>query len=717
MPVAPYPERERFDAREKVRGAAPYAADVQIDGMLYAMTVPAPAVRGRLTDLDTAAAMALPGVVRILTAADFPHDVDEGPFPGAARPTLRNEVAYRGEPVALVVAETLEAAVEAAEAVRVTIDAEPFAVRIDQEGAVREEAEGMHAGDAAAALASAATVIEAEYVSPTQHHNPIELLSTTAVWADGRLTIYEGSQNAGAIKSAVAQSLQLDPAIVDVKSPTVGGAFGQKGWTQRQTAIVAQAAILTGRPVKLVLPRAQIFHIATHRPHIVHRIRMGADAEGRIVGVDYDAAQQNSRAGGFPPTYHEGVIRLYGITDYNGTAADVRTDVQSPGHMRAPYEHPASFALDCAVDEMAAALGRDPVEFRMAHDTTTDPYTGQPMSSRFLNECFAEGAERFGWSRRSPEPGSMAEPDGTLVGWGVAGGTYPALVHPVLATLRVTADGRTRFAVAGHEFGQGIRTVLANVLLEALDVRADRLEILIGDTTAAQQHLTAGSWGSFSAAPAAAAAAQQMQAALAELLNGREIGGSIHQQLAAVRRPYLEVEVAQFGPGQDAALLDQWRQYGFAVTGPAYPGFTSMSYIAHFVEVRVEPRTRRVRVPRVVSIADCGRVLSPRTAASQVRGGVIWGIGHALREASEVDPRFGGYLNCDIADYVMAVNADIGDIDVGFIDRPDPLANALGAKGLGEVAMCGASAAVANAVFHATGRRLRTLPIRIEDLL
>ena len=717
MSASPYPERARFDAREKVRGAAAYAADVRLEGMLYAMTVPAPAVRGRLIDLDIAPALEVPGVVRVLTAADFPHDVEEGPFPGAARPTLRASVSYRGEPVALVVAETLEAAVEAAEAVRATVDAERFAVRVDQAGAVREEAEGMRAGNAAAALGAAATVIEAEYVSPTQHHNPIELLSTTAVWADGRLTIYEGSQNAGAVKSAVAQSLRLDPAIVDVKSPTVGGAFGQKGWTQRQTAIVAQAAILTGRPVKLVLPRAQIFHVATHRPHIVHRIRMGADAAGRIAGVEHDATQQNSRGGGFPPEYHLGAIRLYGIENYDGTAADVRTDVQSPGHMRAPYEHPACFALDCAVDEMAAELGRDPVEYRMAHDTTTDPHTGRPMSSRFLNACFAEGAERFGWSRRTPAAGSMTEPDGTLVGWGVAGGTYPALVHPVVATLRVTADGRTRFAVAGHEFGQGIRTVLANVLLEALDVRADRLEILIGDTTAAPQHLTAGSWGSFSAAPAAVAAADKLRAALTDLLDGRRIGGTIHEQLATVRRPYLEVEVTQFGPGQDAALLEQWRQYGFAVTGPAYPEFTSMSYIAHFVEVRVEPRTRRVRVPRVVSIADCGRVLSPRTAASQVRSGVIWGIGHALREATEVDPRFGGYLNCDIADYVMAVNADIGEIDVGFIDRPDPLANALGAKGLGEVAMCGVSAAVANAVFHATGRRLRTLPIRIEDLL
>ncbi|ORE97505.1 xanthine dehydrogenase family protein molybdopterin-binding subunit [Aurantimonas sp. 22II-16-19i] len=715
--TTPYPDRSRVDAYAKVRGAATYAADAQFADLVHAMTVPSPVAKGTLTALDTEAASRVPGVLRILTAADFAHAVPEGTHMGAPPPTLETRIAYLGQPLALVVAETLEGAIEAAEAVRPIIEEEPFAALMTSPGAVRENAEGMEAGDVEAAFAEARTIIEAEYHSPTQHHNPMEMVSTTAVWADGRLTIHEGTQNSGAVRSAVARLLRLDPAIVEVKSPTVGGAFGQKGWAQRQTAIVAHAAMLLGRPVKLVMPRAQVFHVATHRPHIVHRIRLGADASGRMVAIEHDAAQQNSRQGPFPPEYHEAAIRLYGIASYRGTAADVRTDVSNPAHMRAPYEHPAIFAMESAVDELAAALERDPVEFRMANDATHDPHTGQPYSSRFLNECFAEGASRFGWSSRSAAPGSMTAPDGTQIGWGVAGGVYPALVHPVIARLRIYADGRTRFSVAGHEFGQGIRTVLANVLLRELEVRDDQLEILIGDTTVARQHLTAGSWGSFSAAPAAAAAAQKMQAAVTELLDGRRIGGSLHQQLATVRRPFVEVEVTQFGPGQDAALLEQWQNYNFAVTGPAYPGFTAMSYIAHFVEVRVEPRTRRVRVPRVVSIADCGRVLSPRTAESQVRGGVIWGIGHALREATETDPRYGGYLNCDFADYVVAVNADIGEIDVGFIDRPDPLANSLGAKGLGEVAMVGVSAAVANAVFHATGRRIRELPIRIEHLL
>jgi xanthine dehydrogenase YagR molybdenum-binding subunit len=346
-----------------------------------------------------------------------------------------------------------------------------------------------------------------------------------------------------------------------------------------------------------------------------------------------------------------------------------------------------------------------------------DPKTGRPLSSRFLNECLIEGARRFGWERRTPAPGSMTAPDGTLVGWGIAAGNYSSMMSPSIATLRIRADGSTRFATSGHEMGQGIRTAIASVLIDGLNLNPDKLEILIGDTTAAPQHYTAGSWGTAGAIPGTMKAIEQMRASMAELLEGRAIAGNLHQQLAAVRRPFLEVTVSQVGPGQKDEALIRMRNGGFAVAGPEYPEFTTMSYIAHFVEVRIEPRTRRVRVPRVVSIADCGRVISPRTAASQIRGGVVWAISGALREATETDPRYGGYLNNDLADYVVAVNADIGDIDVGFIDKPDPLANATGLKGLGEVAMVGASPAIANAIFHATGKRLRELPIRIEHLL
>ena len=723
MPAPPFADRARFDAHDKVLGRTAFTADVQLPGMLYAMSVPATIAKGKVTTLSTAEAMKVPGVVRVLTARDFgpptpPPAGAKGPAAAPAPPTILPEIGYRGAPIALVVAESIEAAIEGAEVVRASYAPAPgFAALITSKGGVREPTETVKAGDAAKAMARALTTVDVEYESPAQHHNPIEMLSTTAVWAGGRLTIFEATQGAQMVKANVAKALAIDPAIIDVKSAYVGGGFGQKGAPQRQTALIARAAMLLGRPVKLVLPRGQIFHNATFRPLSRHRVKLGADAAGKMIAVQYDADHQQSRQGQFPPEYHEAQTQMYGIADYLGTAANVRIDTQGPGYMRAPHPHPASFAFEGAVDELAYKLGRDPVAFRLAHDATVDPVTGKKLSSRFLHECLADGARRFGWDKRNPAPASTLLADGTQVGWGVGCGAYPSITSANIATLRIAADGTTRFAVSGHEMGQGIRTVLAAVLLRELDIDGDKLDIRIGDTTAVPQHMTAGSWGTASALPAAEAAAAKMKAAITELLAGRQAGGNLHRQLASVKRPYLDVEVTNLAPGQDPKALMGLRAAGYATAGPDYPTFTTFSYIAHFAEVHVEPRTRRVRVPRIVSVADCGRVVSPRTAESQVRGGVVWAIGSALREETEVDPRYGGWLNNDLADYVVPVNADIGEIEVGFIDRPDPLLNAIGAKGLGEVAMVGAAAAVANAVYHATGRRLRRMPIRIEHLL
>ncbi len=716
--TAPFPNRPRADAREKVMGAARYGADHQVAGLLYAMQVPATIAKGRIASLSVDAAMQVPGVVRVLTSTDFlpPPPATTGAPPPPA--TLTTDIAYRGQPVALVVAETLEAAIEGAEAIHPTYTVAPaFTSLIEQPGMVREAVKPVTAGDATQAMARAVTRHKADYVSPPQHHNPIEMLSTTAVWENGQLTIYESTQSSSNTKGAVMRNMRLTPEQVTVKSPQIGGGFGQRGGAQRQTALVARAAMLLGRPVKLVLPRGQIFHNATFRPKNRHRIEIGADASGKMIAVRYDADQQQSREGQFPPDYHESVPMLYGIENYHGTAANLRIDTQAPGYMRSPTPHPSCFAFESAVDELALKLGVDPVAFRLRHRATTDPIHGHKLSSCYLSECLTEGARRFGWERRSLQPGSMTLPDGTQVGWGVASGAYPGSAHPNIVSLRVNADGTTRFAAAGHEMGQGIRSTIEQVLVRELAIDPSKLEIAIGDTSVAPQHTTAGSWGTASVVPAAAEAAAKLNAAMAELLAGRQVAGNLHRQLATVRRPSLQVEVEHVAVDQGPKDLATLRKGGMALVGPDYSTFTTYSYIAHFVEVHVEPGTRRVRVPRVVSIADCGRVISPRTAESQVRGGVIWGIGAALREATEVDPRYGGWLNNDLADYVVPVNADIGSIDVGFIDRPDPLINALGAKGLGEVAMTGCAGAIANAIHHATGKRLREMPFRIEDLL
>ncbi|KKX30851.1 xanthine dehydrogenase family protein molybdopterin-binding subunit [Rhizobium sp. LC145] len=718
-----YPDRARVDARDKVRGVTRFAADMPMQRVAHAMTVPSRIVRGRLAAVDIDAARAVDGVLAVLTWRDFKGVKSAGYLMGGGfgfqshQPMLSDRLVHRGEPIALVVAETLEIAIEAAALVEASYEEEQFAALLgDTRAEVLAPQPGHDMGDAQAVLASATFRVDAEYLSPAQFQNPMEMIATVAEWRDGTLTIHEGTQNSGALKFGMAAALGLDPARVRVESAYLGGGFGQKNSLQGQTVLAARAAMLLGRPVKLVMPRAQLFHTASFRPASRHRIRLGADADGRIVAASYDADMQNSRPDTFRASFSEITARLYAIPNYTSTARLVRTDVQSPGYMRAPFEHPAAFAFESAVDELAYAAGRDPLAFRLANDAETDPVTGHPFSSRFLAECLRDGAERFGWSRRDPAPGSMRAADGTLIGWGVAAGAYKAAMAPAIARLRVRADGTTRISLSGHEMGQGIRTAIFAAVTDGLAIDPARVEIVIGDPDAAPQHVTAGSWGTASSVPVVRRAVQAMQARFEEFRDGRPIRGTIHEMLARWRRPYIEVESRLQAPGQPDTVFDRLQRGLPAAAGPEYEPFVSFSYIAHFVEVRVEPTTRHVRVPRIVSVVDCGRIVSPRTAESQVRGGVVWGIGAALRETAEIDPRFGGVLNNDFAEYVVPVNADIGAIEVGFIDRPDPLLNEAGVKGLGEVAMVGVAAAIGNAIFHATGRRLRELPIRIEHL-
>ena len=379
-----FADRDRFDARGKVTGQTAYTADVALPKLLYAMTVPARMAKGKVGTLPVDAALRVPGVVRVLTPRDFipPGKPKAKQGPGAAPPppTLKDEVGWRGEPVALVLAESLEAAIEGAEVLQAAQAPAAGAVHLPRHapGAQREPVKDTVAGDGRAALARATTTIDVRYETPPQHHNPIELLATTAHWAGGRLTVWECTQAAQVVKTKLAEALRLDPAVIDVRSEYIGGAFGQKGAVQRQTALVARAAMLTGRPVKLVMPRGQVFHNASFRPLTRHHIQLGADASGRMTAIVCDADHQQSRQGQFPPDYHEANVQMYGVADYFGTAANVRLDTQGPGYMRAPHPHPASFAFESAVDELAEKLKRDPVEFRLAHRRDDRPADRPP---------------------------------------------------------------------------------------------------------------------------------------------------------------------------------------------------------------------------------------------------------------------------------------------------------------------------------------------------
>ena len=733
MTDSPFPGTPRIDARDKVCGAALYAADQGRPDMLHAALAVATINRGEVRSIDTRAARAVAGVRLVLTHTDMgdykaPGHVLAGGFGfQSMQPMLSNQIAYRGQPIALVVADSLEAAIEAASLIKARYDEQPSQLSLDapakdivaQQGSPLPQAmfADKVAGDADAAFARAGVQVDAVYAHPPQHQNPIELVSTVAEWRKGTLVIHEGTQNSGAIRHGLARQLGLDPARIEVISPQAGGGFGLKNSLQMQTLFAAVAARKLGQPVKLVVPRGQQFHDTSFRPASRHRIQLGADAAGTITAAIHEADQQTSRYDLFPGSYAEMSARLYGIPNFRGRERLVRTDVQTPGFMRAPYEQPASFAFESAIDELAYKLAIDPLELRLRNDTQTDVLTGKPLSSRFLAECLHEGARRFGWRRRNALPASMKAADGAAIGWGVACGAYKAATSPTMARIAATGDGRILFTVAGHEMGQGMRTAIANVLVRRLRVAPDMLVIRIGDTRGAPQHLTAGSWGTASVVPAAEHAAQALMETLAELAPGHAPGLLPAQILALAGRERVEVEVRNKAPGQPDAVFGRLQGGMPAPMGPVYPDFVSMSYAAHFVEVIVEPVTRRIRVARVVSVIDCGRVVSPVTADSQVRGGVVWGIGAALREISEVDPRYGGFLNADLAEYVLPVHADIPPIEVAFIDKPDPLLNASGVKGLGEVAMVGVAAAIANAVYHATGKRVRHLPIRIEDVL
>lgn len=724
MATGAFARIDRVDARAKVTGSPIYGADRSPEGLLHAIFAIAKVTKGRLKTIDTTAARRVSGVRLVATHEQTSSLTKVGFVLGGGyafqnfQPMLSDSIAYRGQPIALVVADTLEAATHAASLIEATYEEETFSPTIDSEGVVTiPQSESplpqklfgdTVAGDAKTAFGEATATIDAVFRSPPQHQNPMELIATVAQWDGDALTIYEGTQNAGALKFGVAEILGIDAAKVTVVSPSVGGGFGQKNSLQMQTALVAWAARETGAPVKMVVPRSQLFYDASFRPASIHRIRLGADSAGKLTSVLYDVDAQSSRHDLFPLDYTNAAARLHGIPNFQGFQRLIQTDNQTPGYMRAPFEHFASFALDSAVDEMAEKLGFDPVEFRLMNDTDTDPVTGMPLSSRHMAECLRRGAELFGWPTRTAKVGSMVADDGSIIGMGVGCGCYKAATAAAVATLKLTRDGKATVSVGVHEMGQGIRTAIANLVATRLDMDPDDVEAVIGDTRGAPQHLTAGSWGTATAIPAVEQAIGKLVSEL-----GDQPFGALQKSGAADH----EVRIDRLAPGQPPEMAKGLQVGKPAPFGPIYDGFVSYSYIAHFVEVRVEPNTRRIRVPRVVSVVDCGRVISPKTAESQVKGGVVWGIGAALREATEVDPRYGGFLNTDIAEYVIPVNADIGTIEVAFIDKPDPKLNEAGVKGLGEVVMTGVAAAIGNAVWHATGFRARNLPIRIEDML
>jgi xanthine dehydrogenase YagR molybdenum-binding subunit len=745
---------QRVDGREKVLGKPIYGADRLPARTVFAVPVAATVGKARITAIDTRAAERVKGVLAVLTYRNMDRlQKVEFSFAGGQAiqshfPMQVPEVRYRGECIALCVAETPESAYEAASLVVATYDEQPFAVEMTAAGGtevVQAKAVAWFPdfvkGDPVPSIDAAPVSVDAIYYIAAQHHNPMEMLSTVAEWHDGSLVVHEGTQAAQAMKMGLVIALGLTEDKVRVVSPFIGGAFGQRGAISPHTILAAVAARRVGRPVKLTVPRAQIFHATSFRAATEHHIRIGADRDGRFVGGLHLVRSQTSRFDLMPYTGEETTSRIYGWPAFRGATTLVQLDTQTPGFMRAPMEMASFFALESAVDELAEKLGMDPVELRILNDAKIDPISGKSFSSRYLVRCLQRGAERFGWSRRSPAPRSMQTGDGKLIGWGVAAGAYPAYITPAVARIRLHADGRVDLSVGAHEMGQGIRSAIAAVAAEELGVPPGRLRLLIGDTIVPPQHVTSGATGAATISIPIAKASQRLRHTLAELAvkGGRAAfagadpaltrlrGGRLHlpngesasvaDVLAAARVHYVDGIADGAAPGMSQDAFKQAALGKVAFFGPEFPTHVSFSYIAHFAEVQIDPMLPRARVTRMLSVADCGRVLSRRTAESQLLGGLVWGIGSALTEASEVDPRFGGFLNNNIAEYQIPANADVRSLEVELLDTPDLVFSEIGAKGVGEVACVGAAGAIANAIYHATGKRVRALPIRIEAFI
>jgi xanthine dehydrogenase YagR molybdenum-binding subunit len=742
----------RLDARLKVTGEAHFASDIPVSNPAYAFLVTSAIAKGRISAFDLTEASAVPGVLDILTHENTGELKDEPYSPGGGGSStsvqrLGPEIAHEGQIVAMVVAETLEAAREAAYKVKINYLTASASASFGSPGVTQEDAtkvsprhkEMPRVGDLAAALAAADVVIEANYGTPTQHHNPIELFTTTCVWTGDELTVYEPSQFVHGLKNGVARRLGMAPDKVRVVSSFVGGAFGARGQMTPRTALVAFAARRLNRPVKLVPTRDQGFTIATYRAETRHHIKLGARRDGRIVGYGHYGFEVSSRPDPYVVAGVQDSARLYAFGAIDTGVTIVHADRNTPGFMRSPPVVPYVYALESAMDELAVALAIDPVELRRINDTSTDPVTGKSWSSRSLMACYDAAAKAFGWSRRDPAPGSMREGD-WLIGWGCATAVYPTHVGTATARVRLLANGRVEVQTAAHEIGNGAYTVIAQMAAKELGMPLSAVDVELGDSRLPPAPVAGGSNTTASCCSAVMKACGEIREKLFRaaatssagplsglpladfrLEDGRVIAGSDGEDLAAVmgRGGAAALEAyAEFVPHGVKPEAIQALYGGRATLTGGHSGDMMMYALgAEFVELRIHALTREIRVPRMVGAFAAGRVMNTRTTRSQYLGGMMWGIGSALHEATELDRNRVRYVNDNLADYLIPVNADVADVEIILVPEEDHHVNPAGVKGVGELANVGTAAAVANAVYHATGRRLRQLPIRIEDLL
>ncbi len=682
---------ERREGREKVTGTARYAAEYDTVGRAQAWPVPATVARGRVTGVDGAPALALPGVLAVLTHENAPRlgDPDDPVLSVLQSP----RVPHRGWFVALVVGETLEAARAGAAAVRVDYDTEDFDVTVSAghpEAYVPESANGgfpsvTEHGDPDGALAASATRLDVAYAVPPLHNHPMEPHASTARWDGDRLTVQSSSQGTSAVRAELARLFELPEDAITVRAEHVGGGFGSKGTPRPDVVLAALAARATGRAVTVALPRRYLPAVVGHRAPTLHRLRLGAGADGRMTSLVHEVTTHTSRVKEFVEQAAVPARVMYATPALRTVHRVVALDVPTPSWMRAPGECPGMYALESAMDELAFELGVDPVELRVRNDPETEPDSGKPFSSRHLVECLREGARRFGWTGRDPRPRSGAAGD-LLIGTGVASATYPVLVSPCAASARALPDGRFLVRVNATDIGTGARTVLAQIAADALGAPLERVRIEVADSGIGFAPMAGGSSGTASWGWAVHEAC--------DTLSGRLAGHS--------------------GPLPDEGLAADADTSGKA--GAESP-YARHAFGAHFAEVAVDTVTGEVRVRRLLGVFAAGHILNARTARSQFIGGMTMGLGMALTEDSTMDPVFGDFVERDLASYHVPAHADVDDLDAYWVDEEDDGLNPMGSKGIGEIGIVGTAAAIGNAVHHATGIRYRELPLTPDRVL
>ncbi|MFG2226245.1 xanthine dehydrogenase family protein molybdopterin-binding subunit [Streptomyces sp. NPDC048644] len=680
--------RTRLEGRDKVTGAARYAGEVPFAELAHGWLVLSTIARGRIRSVETAPVLEMPGVLTVLHHGNAPRvDGDYTGLLGRPDPVTQvfqhDRVPYAGWPVALVVAETSEQAREAADALVVEYDEEPHDVAFaaGRPGTYTPDPE-TDKGDLEAELAASAAVVDEEYTTPEEHHSAMEPHAAMARWDSGRLEVVDSNQGSGWVSDELAKLFSLDPGSVRVRSEHVGGAFGAKGIRPHQVCAVMAATVLH-RPVRVVLTRRQTFSLVGYRSPTAQRVRLGADADGRLRALDHQALSVTS-------TVHEFLERsadpgrvMYDADAHHTANRVVRIDVPTPTFMRAPGEAPGSFALESALDELAEKCGIDPIALRARNEPAAGPVSGLPFSSRNLLACFEKGAARFGWAQRDPRPGIRRE-GRWLLGTGTAAATFPSGVAPSTASVTAEADGDFTVRIAAADVGTGARTALTLIAADALEVAPERIRMKIADSDFGPAWVAGGSMGTRSWGWAVATAAADLREQLA-------LGGGIPPQGITVRSDTAEAVQA----------LAQKERHSFG---------------AQFAEVAVDVTSGEVRVRRMLGVFAAGRIVNPLTARSQLIGGMIWGLSMALHEEAVRDQASGGHVGADLAGYHFAANADVPPIEADWVDDPDP-DDPVGIKGVGEVGIVGAAAAIANAVWHATGVRHRNLPIRPDRIL